>query len=1516
MSSPFPLAPNRSQRQPCRTALLALLLAMQFLASPALAAAPQLRVESSNISDGESLAISPDGRLLAEHHAGIVTLRDGLSGRSLRSWRISGEKFTGFLKLCFPNDHKILAVMDGSNVNLWDTANGKLLDWNADSEGSSYLSIKCLDGVGVLTQNTQAARVARQLKFSGLRLPDNPSQLAELTVPEEGERRHRLIAVPGGRFVAVGQYQQQSDESQPPLASLSLHNLTSGKMLWQLADIPSNIDFGEVITLAVSPDGRYLAYVQQSRSRGASLATRHVKGPVVVLEPATGKRLDLPGLRGRQAQRVAFVNNGAWLMTAEENPEALSFFDLQTGKQVRRLAGRFKASLNDATQSIIVQKGNDAGSTIINLPSFAERARIGRATATLQSLSVVQDRLLLAGGNNIKEVPVLAPNQGLDIKSPSKDFLLDAQTGRIAYGLGGDDRKGSVQGTLRLGNGQDRPFRLPHGDIIWDGAAAAFAPGGKLLVTGHRPADVRQFQALFERDLENFGTDNQEANRAQNFARNLRTRFYWVNDDGGVALAGEMTGVPNKLRVSPDGKQLWLAMAHELVTLDLPALAERGRIDTGSEIFDFQFLPDGQSIFVQSENSFSIWRKDQRSAVFENANSAVSLAGPQGDFFIAEKQKLKRWFPERRTPTILPVPRNALVSETLSHYVVRTAQGAEHIALAGGQKKALGELCNIPILVSPNGRYLVCARSTKDAYPRRYAVIDVDTGAEIRTFDHVGDDTTGLGFSANSHHLYFLEKTRVQKDKYSAETIYSLMEMEIASGAKLAIFGSTKFFSVNGLIKTSNDGTVLGVAVDPDSSDQAGVAVKIFKKADGRFTGFASIENQSTQNIQSLDISPQGDLVAFGNHEFLSVHRTADGARLHHLQTSNSSSVRFDPSGKAVAGLQLTGQKAAVYDLATGQLVQDFDIPTNLQQALQQLRAEPERRLTLTRHGIIEPSAQGALLHAISADAKHKLHETLFVDDAAITSMAQLSPELLALLREDGLITLFNPAQRTVLARIAMMPSGNWVVIAPDGRFDTGSLEDLAALHWVLPDEPYRPLPLELFMRQYYEPGLLQKLVHGLPLPVLPDLAALNRAQPKVSIAQVRTATDPQRVDVTLTFEEGQYAGLRGGQPVKERSGLRNVRLFRNGQLVGTLLDETSKDAAIPKTWTFKNIRLPAGSAQREVEFSAYAFNRDGVKGPTHSYRHRADQALKAPARAVVVSIGVNQYENAVLDLVYAGNDARTFGNALVQRLKKSGRYSDVVYHPLISDQATPQAARKLNIRNLFDSLAGKEGNTNLPALRPDDTLILFFAGHGVLDDQGEFYLIPHDIGPAMKDDTLMRYMRRMDGDTLQRYIASKELAAWLREIDAREILMVVDACQSAGVVGDKAFKPGPMGSRGLGQLAYDKGMRILAATQADDVALELGSLQHGVLTYALVRNGLEKSEADYRPKDGAVQMGEWLHYATDGVPRLVQQMLDDQQTGRGLKFKTRGSEESIKTLQQPALFDFRRSRAQELRLQ
>ena len=124
------------------------------------------------------------------------------------------------------------------------------------------------------------------------------------------------------------------------------------------------------------------------------------------------------------------------------------------------------------------------------------------------------------------------------------------------------------------------------------------------------------------------------------------------------------------------------------------------------------------------------------------------------------------------------------------------------------------------------------------------------------------------------------------------------------------------------------------------------------------------------------------------------------------------------------------------------------------------------------------------------------------------------------------------------------------------------------------------------------------------------------------------------------------------------------------------------------------------------------------------------------------------------------------------------------------------------------------------------------------------------------------------------------------------------------------------MGAPGLGQLAYSKGMQILAASQGDALANEDAKLQHGLLTYALLVEGLAETKADRQPKDGRVSLREWLRYPEQRVPGLDREArmgtvkVNQRFSGRGFGFKV--GKAPIKhpklVIQEPQLFDFRKT--------
>ena len=370
---------------------------------------------------------------------------------------------------------------------------------------------------------------------------------------------------------------------------------------------------------------------------------------------------------------------------------------------------------------------------------------------------------------------------------------------------------------------------------------------------------------------------------------------------------------------------------------------------------------------------------------------------------------------------------------------------------------------------------------------------------------------------------------------------------------------------------------------------------------------------------------------------------------------------------------------------------------------------------------------------------------------------------------------------------------------------------------------------------------------------------------------------------------------------------------------------------------------LPSRFDLQKVEFTAYAFNVDRVKSETARKTYTLPQAL-TPRRgkAYVIAMGVNAYEHEDWDLSFAANDARKIVNGVREKLLATEQYEDVIPLTLVSDYnatelvegqlrtlrvqrkvrprvLTADLATKKNFQVVLDLLAGRPfdaaakekipGAEKLQKVTPDDLVVIAFSSHGYTDKQGKFYFIPYDTGLVLQG--------RISPEFLKNCISSDELSDWVRDIDAAEMVMIVDTCHSAATVESEGFKPGPMGSSGLGQLAYDKGMIILAASQADDVALENENLEHGLLTYALMHDGVEEKQADNQPNDGELTIQEWLNYAVERVPSLYEEVKAGQvrtfrkgskDTGINTSVSGRTSSLNGEAFQQPSLFDFKRN--------
>jgi uncharacterized caspase-like protein len=300
--------------------------------------------------------------------------------------------------------------------------------------------------------------------------------------------------------------------------------------------------------------------------------------------------------------------------------------------------------------------------------------------------------------------------------------------------------------------------------------------------------------------------------------------------------------------------------------------------------------------------------------------------------------------------------------------------------------------------------------------------------------------------------------------------------------------------------------------------------------------------------------------------------------------------------------------------------------------------------------------------------------------------------------------------------------------------------------------------------------------------------------------------------------------------------------------------------------------------------------------------------SLKRSGTAWVIAVGVNEYANSQYNLKYAVADAQSFAEELRLRQTQLGRFDHIEVISLLNENATKanilSALRRLSGMSAADAPTLKAGLLDrLKRAEPEDAVIIYFAGHGTAQGQ-RFYLIPNDLGYTGDRGQLNESGL---STILSHSISDLELEESVESLAAGSLLMVIDACNSGQALEAEEKRRGPMNSKGLAQLAYEKGIYILTAAQSYQAALEAAQLGHGLLTYALVEEGLKTAVADNEPKDGILNAREWLDFATERVPQMQEEKMK-QARGLGLEIAFTEGEQKIadpekRSVQRPRVF-------------
>jgi hypothetical protein len=465
---------------------------------------------------------------------------------------------------------------------------------------------------------------------------------------------------------------------------------------------------------------------------------------------------------------------------------------------------------------------------------------------------------------------------------------------------------------------------------------------------------------------------------------------------------------------------------------------------------------------------------------------------------------------------------------------------------------------------------------------------------------------------------------------------------------------------------------------------------------------------------------------------------------------------------------------------------------------------------------------------------------------------------------QDGRIGIFQAnAQGPAIQIFSIGAHDDYLIAAPGGHYRStkGQVNELA-FRFETDVYPFRQFDLQLNRPDIVFDALSQAL--GVADPAAkgryaravaqryallgiapPQAAGLPRLHPAPELAEpLPSRTTEMAVDIRLR-----------GDPTAQIAASQ-VRV--NGVPTHQVSGEDASDSAIsvPLAPGINTIRISAVDAL-------------GTESMSRIVRiERTDQPLRT---LHVVAIGVSRYRDASRNLTYAAKDANDLA-AMMKGLAKVGKFDAVRTLELTDERA---------VTGLTDEV-GKF----IAGSQVQDTVVIFFAGHGLIASDGSYRLATHDTDFKDADHTALAF---------------DALIASFAKGSAQNRLMLIDACHSGelepqsvalssatGGTGDGVRVRPPAGARAtvlsgrepptdtsfrdMKEMFTDVrnhgGATVIASSSASQFSYEGAQWRNGVFTYA-VKSALGEGKADL-DHDGNIRISELRDFVEGRVAELT----------------------------------------------
>lgn len=480
-------------------------------------------------------------------------------------------------------------------------------------------------------------------------------------------------------------------------------------------------------------------------------------------------------------------------------------------------------------------------------------------------------------------------------------------------------------------------------------------------------------------------------------------------------------------------------------------------------------------------------------------------------------------------------------------------------------------------------------------------------------------------------------------------------------------------------------------------------------------------------------------------------------------------------------------------------------------------------------------------------------------------STAQSLREVLTI-SDDGSVGLFDGENLQIKARLISMNGGaDYIIITPD-HYYMATRGAVDALHFVKGMETFS---FDQFDLKYNRPDIvLSRLGHADPktlslyaraytkrlkkMNYTEDMLSEDFHVPTVSVTnadQLRQSTDAHQT-LRLTLSDTRYA-------------LSSLHVTINGV---PIFGHSGKALKGSKNETLE-VELELAKGRNVVQVSC--MNDHGAE----SRKESIEVNLKDDGKLndlYIVSVGVSVYADQRFNLSYAAKDA----NDVMQKIQKVNTRNYANIHRLLLTDTDVTLSNVGQIRE-FLSKAGR-----------NDAVVLFYAGHGLVDEQLDYYLATHDTDFANPSACGLAYEdfeQLLDG-----ILPLKKLllidACHSGEIDKEDMLLAQAQKQTKVTqpivfrsAGDKIPTLNNVSSEQVNllmaelftNLQHGVGATVISSASGQEVAMEGDEWRNGLFSYVLM-NAFNDKSAD-TDGDGLLNVTELQAYCQQRVLSLSQ---------------------------------------------